>query len=179
MPFQNWPRRVKNIVFLTFNISIKQRQQKKSCIEKRFQILNGCCLLAEHKGLCQPYNANQNFFCHCLDFTQIILYDTICTNLIPNQSTFVSASTILEVNKGSCAPGLHKIGKFQLTYDWEDTAKRWPRRASYHLGYAFQIDVKKLNVCFNIFCQICLQLITRLPMTFGSNCSYTKLGNFN
>ena len=56
MPFQNWPRRVKNILFLTFNSS--KKKQKKNSIKTGFQISHGCCQLAEHKGLCQHYNTN-------------------------------------------------------------------------------------------------------------------------
>ena len=58
MHFQNWPRRVKNIVFLTLDRSIKQNSKKGVLLKKKI-----------------------------------------------NQMAFVSASTILEVNKGSCIPG--------------------------------------------------------------------------
>ena len=37
MPFQNWPRIVKNIVFLTFNSSIKQRLQKMVESHEKFR----------------------------------------------------------------------------------------------------------------------------------------------
>ena len=34
MPFENWPRRVKNIVFMTLKSSINQRQQKREVLKK-------------------------------------------------------------------------------------------------------------------------------------------------
>ena len=105
MPFQNWPCRVKNIVFLTFNISI----EKRVVLKKDFKI-------------------SRTFFCHCLGFTKIILYDNLHINLIPNHSTFVSASTTLEVNKWPCAPGW-----IQTAY-WKDFQKIYVQKIWLTIG---------------------------------------------
>ena len=54
MPFQIGPL----LYFWRWTVLPNKDSEKRVVLKKGFQILHGCCQLAEQKDLCKPYNAN-------------------------------------------------------------------------------------------------------------------------